>query len=119
MKSILISLALLFSNLSYGQIITDTSQSWSTSHNAIMSLTLSGMGRSQVLVLFDNGNQINLKDKLNLELKNYLSVSSPVVLKSILLCQKYMDEMGYKLVASSGFHTNPSYYIIHYNFVKK
>jgi hypothetical protein len=116
MKYVIISIFLLFSNLTFCQIVTDTSASWSTSHNAIISLSLNA-GKSEVFVLFENGNQINLKDKLNLDLKDYFNASSTKVLKSILQCKKYMDDMGYKLVASSGFHNNN--YLIHYIFERK
>jgi hypothetical protein len=120
MKYIFTGLVLLLSYLGFGQnansaslIKTDTSHSLIQASKAIVSIQ-SAQGR--VFVVFDNGNQIDLKEVLKFNRWTNF-ICSPEVSKNILIIINYMESRGYALVTSTGFNELSS--SAQYIFIRK
>jgi len=120
MKYIFTGLVLLLSYLGFGQntnsaslIKTDTSHSWTQASKAIVSLQ---PAERRVFVVFDNENQIDLKEVLKFNKWNNF-MCSPEVSKNILIIINYMERRAYTLVTSTGFNELSS--SAQYIFVRK
>jgi hypothetical protein len=120
MKYIFTVLVLLLSYVGFGQntnsaslIQTDTSHSWTQASKAIVSLQ---PAQRRVFVVFDNGNQIDLKEVLKFnKWTNYMC--TPEVSKNILIIINYMESRGYTLVTSASFNELSS--SAQYIFIRK
>lgn len=120
MKYLFTALTLLFSYMGFSQdtnsasqIKTDTSHSWSQASKAIVSLHAAS---AMAFVVFDNGNQIDLKAVLKFN-KWTNFICSPEVSRNVLIIINYMESKGYTLVTSAGFNELSS--TAQYIFVRK